>query len=219
MLPLDASGRLLNFPRFLWEPRLLSAGACDGGTPKAFMRRRLLRAAARRAEKLERRREANRASPRVSDEKVDVCLSKTTEVSNINRGAQEGNMARTSEEATCSWTGPTDEALMDLFTTDGRRATARLTASATSLPVRAQRQSAQNGSDSGQQPISGAARTMKGPAKVGSEHREYAGGRSTIGTPDVGTDGDVRKYVQGFRGFSSAYGGYSSIFGSQVKCP
>lgn len=42
---------------------------------------------------------------------------------------------------------------------------------------------------------------------------------SAINQPHGGRDEDVRRYEQGFRGLSSSYGAYSSVFNSQVRSP
>lgn len=181
------------------------------------MRRRLLRAAGRRAEKLEQLREANRASASMSAENADDCLRETAKASDSRRSTLEGNTANTSEGATCAGTGVAHGISMALRTDEMTGATAIASASATPLPVRGSRQRAQNGSDPGQEMVSDSARTIADAGQIGSENRQSAGGRSTIANPDGSKDEDVRQYLQGFRGFSSAYGDYSSIFGSQVR--
>lgn len=228
------------------------------------MRRRLLRAAARRAEKLQILREANRASDTVQVKNADVSMLKTTEAPGIiNNSALGRNTARTREQATKApdvsssaieentrRTRGDKEMYADIGLAsrippivEAMSSTASAPASALPHAVHTSRQNVQHGScdpgpeqiadappdivsaaqvgrninDPGQENISGAPRAVEGAGQVTSEYRQKTGRTPAMATPGVGKDEHVRRYVQGFRGLSSAYGDYSSVFGSQVS--
>lgn len=154
--------------------RLLSNGACEGGTPETFFRRK-------QAGKAERREKARALMAAVRARNAAVISS-----SRKGEGSSAGDKGNGALQLPSSITATNGD--------DGQAVT-----------------------EGSQERKVGAGASAGAGAASNAKHRdEESAAAPAVNKPDGDRDEDVRRYEQGFRGLSSAYGAYSSVFGSQV---
>ncbi|CAM9232981.1 unnamed protein product, partial [Scytosiphon promiscuus] len=195
-VPVVLAGDLNNVPG-VDVYRLLADGACEGGTPEAFLLRRRERARARKAHQVAKAREA---IARIAEVRV--------------RNAASISAAR-SAAAQSSTTRPP---LATATIADGARRGAAPTA-AQPAGVSGNRVVGETVALGGR---AGEASDVRGPVTESS----VTAGSYSVADVDPASDetrsaagvdsADVRRYEQDFHGLRSAYGAYSSVFSSQV---
>ncbi|CAM9589071.1 unnamed protein product [Ectocarpus sp. 13 AM-2016] len=189
--------------------RLLSEGVFEGETTKAFHRRRYEKARAKEADKVEKARKYNAKLEAIRAKNADVISAAR---SSTSPGALR-EVVHDTEEAAEAADGTVDEvALVEAAQGLGR------------TPVSMSRATERGDSVTQGRPANPAGLTVTvsdDDTATAASSSATAGGELTPASYDRGggrdQDGDVRCYEQEFRGFSSAYGAYSSVFDSQLS--
>lgn len=216
---------------------MLSSGICHGGTPEEFAKKAKERAAARLARKIEEARKATALAEKMADirKKNNAVIIAATAVTAAATPARDSTTAADlaldagEDETNADTTGVE---LRGGGVTGGGSRLATVTAGMPS----SERGAAVGGttaavgdaaSAAASDPQFGGVFTQEGG--VGGDESEVAeiadGGvtgegkrAASISSERESRVGFLREYRQGFDGFSSAYGAYSSVFDSQVGC-
>lgn len=231
------------------QPRLLSNGDCEGGTPEAFYRRKRERARARKEQELEKARRAVALVAEIrARNAAAISAARNRNDSTVGREDRSNTVATTVVQGALGSPNPALGAPAEADDVreaankvgDGVEAEAVVAAAgerkagegagggaaggailagragviaavSSAAPAPAPNDCLPNGSD---------ARTKLSLESGASNDDVLAvreGPESAIKKPHGDRDEDVRRYEQGFRGLSSAYGAYSSVFNSQVR--
>lgn len=224
------------------QHRLLSNGACKGGTPEAFYRRKRERARARKEQELEKARQAVALVAGIRARNAAAISASRRSSGDSGVGSEEGRSSSLSAptiQGALHLTTPAAAVGLDEATRIGEAGAGgggRGVAAAVAVAGAQEEAGGATGGGVG----GGAVATAAGPVAPASV--DYSPGGSggdskpsselsgsnvsvdaprdtperAINKPDGDRDTDVRRYEQGFPGLSSAYGAYSSVFNSQV---